>query len=121
VNLETGGASPSLGAKNTITIRTNMHTITITKIDHDDYLGYYIDDGYYAYVEYNSITDDEVKLEAIVQAFEAGHIKHRSDVNFVMVEKYDLPGFSYEADEELINRMPNTCTELRAHFANYNN
>lgn len=98
-----------------------MHTITITKVDHDDYVGYYIDDECFAYTEYHDINDNEVKLEAIVRAFDAGLIKKRDEANVVFVEKYDLPGYSSEADEDIINRLPHTCTELKAHYANYKN
>jgi hypothetical protein len=98
-----------------------MHTITITKIDHDDYLGYYINDDLYAYTEYNNINDQEVTLEAIVRAFEAGLIKHRTDADVLIVEKYDLPGYSDWADEAIVNDLPSNCAKLREHFANYNN
>jgi hypothetical protein len=86
-----------------------MHKITITKIDHDDYLGYYIGDELYAYTEYNNITYEEVSLEGILRAMEAGLIKHRNE--------YELPNFSHEADEETINNLPQSLEELKAIYA----
>jgi hypothetical protein len=94
-----------------------MHKITITKIDHDDYLGYYIGDELYAYTEYNNITYEEVSLEGILRAMEAGLIKHRNEATVSVVDKYELPNFSHEADEETINNLPQSLEELKAIYA----
>lgn len=96
-----------------------MHKITITKIDHDDYYGYYIDDRLYQYCEYNRITPEEVKFLALLEAMEDGLIKNRFEADIVFREKYDLPNYSDEADEESINNLPNSLEDLLAMYKSF--
>jgi hypothetical protein len=94
----------------------------ITKIDHDEYYGYYINDKLYRYTEYYNVNDKQVELEAIVQAFEQGLIHQRNHLDIVFVEKYDLPGYSSEADNHLIKmtgNLPDSCEALKAFYANF--
>lgn len=53
--------------------------ITITKIDHDNWLGYYIDDALYGYNDYYNFSDGEVQKEALLQALDRGLISKRTD------------------------------------------
>jgi len=98
-----------------------MHKIIITKVDHDSWWGYYIDDHFYGYNDYYNFSDDEVKKEGILRAMEAGIISKRSDAEVVLQHHTDLPGYSYEADDELKNRgdLPATLTELLQFFADF--
>lgn len=97
-----------------------MPTITITKIDRDDYIGYYIGDKLYCYTEYCDITDDQVVLEATVQAFESKIISSRYEVKIEWVEKYDLEGYSHNADEDAASHdLPSSLAVLKAHYLNY--
>jgi hypothetical protein len=96
-----------------------MLTTTITKVEHDEAIGYYINDKIHAYADYHDVSDKEVELEAIVQAFEQGLIHQRNHLKVEFIQHYDLPGYSLEADKAMVNHLPDSCEVLKAHYANF--
>jgi hypothetical protein len=94
--------------------------ITITKIDHDSWWGYYIGDTLYGYNDYYNFSDAEVKKEAVLQAIDDGLIKSRKDPIDVVLEHHtDWPEFEQNPDllelmvDEFSSELPPTLTELK--------
>ena len=96
----------------------SIPSITITKIDHDSWWGYYINDDLYGYDDYYNFSDKEVKLEGVLKAIDAGLIKnrkspldikfeHHTDWAFMNSDLFEL-GF-----EEFSSALPQTLTELK--------
>jgi hypothetical protein len=98
-----------------------MYKITVTKVDHDSWWGYYINEDFYGYNDYYNFSDDEVKNEGLIRAMEAGHIKHRNEAEVVLQHHTDLPNYSYEADQALMESgdLPATLTEFLQFFADF--
>ena len=103
-------------------------SITITKIDHDSYWGYYIGDKLYGYDDYYNFSDDEVRKEAVLQAIDDGIIKTRKDpIETKLVYHTDWPGMGDPSNEgrDLYNEMmsefsrslPSTLAELKIWYA----
>lgn len=106
-------------------------TITITKIDHDSWWGYYIGDKLYGYDDYYNFSDDEVRKEAVLQAIDDGIIKTRKEtIETPLVYHTDWPGMNDtegagrdrdlydEIMSEFSNSLPSTLTELKTWYAN---
>jgi hypothetical protein len=96
-------------------------TITITKIDHDSWWGYYVGDKLYGYNDYYSFSDAEVKKEAVLQAIDSGLIASRKDpINVVLEHHTDWPELVQHPDlaelmiEEFSSELPPTLTQLKA-------
>ncbi len=96
-------------------------TITITKIDHDSWWGYYIGDKLYGYNDHYNFSDAEVKKEAVLQAIDDGLIASRKDPIEVVLEYHtDWP--ELVQNPELVEMMldvfsselPPTLTQLKA-------
>lgn len=98
---------------------TNKITIIITKIDHDDYCGYYIGDELYEYCERYYITDDQVKNEALLRAFEAGLIQHRSEAEVHIDEHIDQAWYNSDADDYVQNDLSPSLKDLIARFSSF--
>lgn len=103
-------------------------SITITKIDHDSYWGYYIGDKLYGYNDYYNFSDDEVVNEALLQAIDDGIIKTRKDpIEIKLVYHTDWPGMSdpgagdrdlyQEIFDEFGRGLPDTLKELKSWYA----
>ena len=96
--------------------------IIITKVDHDSWWGYYINDELYGYDDYYNFSDEEVKKEAVLRAIEDGLITKRSDpYELVFQHHTDLPEFNDSEKEDLYNiigdefssNLPSSLTEFR--------
>jgi hypothetical protein len=100
---------------------TNKHTLTVTQVDHDSWYGYYINDTLYGYNDSYYFSKGEVINEGLLRMFEAGLITHRDQVEVVFQEKYDLPGYSHEADDALMDQgmLPATLEELKEHYRSF--
>ena len=102
--------------------------ITITKIDHDSWWGYYINDTLYGYNDYYNFSDSEVKKEAVLQAIDEGLIKKRSDPLEIVFEHHtDWPEFAANTDlaevvvQQFDNELPATLTAFKAWIAEHAN
>ena len=95
--------------------------ITITKIDHDSWWGYYIGDELYGYNDYYNFSDAEVKKEAVLRAIDTGLVKSRKDPLEVVLERHtDWPELAQNPEivelmtDEFSSELPPTLTQLKA-------
>lgn len=96
-------------------------SITITKIDHDSWWGYYIGEKLYGYDDYYNFSDAEVEKEAVLQAIDGGLITTRKDpLAIVWEHHHDWPELrdNEMLQEQLIDEfssdLPSTLSELKA-------
>jgi hypothetical protein len=102
-----------------------MYEVTITRVDHDSWIGYYIGDKLYRYCEYEKVSTEEVENEALLQAIEEGLMKSRKDPHhFIWVEHMDMPEFEADPDlydatcDQFSSELPDTLTEFVAWIKN---
>lgn len=100
-------------------------SITITKIDHDSWWGYYIGEELYGYNDYYNFTDYEVELQARMNALEQGIInkpKDPLDIKLVYHTSWDFDDDLFEeAWEEFSGHLPDTLTEFKQWFIDRSN
>lgn len=102
----------------------SVPVILVTKIDHDSWWGYYINDTLYGYNDYYNFSDDEVKKEAVLRAIDEGVLRNRKDPYELRFEHHhDWPEYtdasSEAALEEFDSHLPPTLTELKQWFRDH--
>ena len=100
-----------------------MHTIKITKIDHDTWWGYYVDGHLYGYDDYYNFNDDLISNTLILEAIDKGYAGNSSEVEIVWSGHHNWPNACVEADETCTTvfgtNLPLNEQSLKSWYANW--